>query len=343
MPHLPSPAPVPHASSGATPLSAAATPTTSDRPLTAAPTALASIVRWTAYPVVAAATVAATAWTLATQPDPGRAYPWILGGIVVTCLALELAFPRMRAWRPTRERLLRDIFFLLLAVATSALGNGLLSWTLVRALPPGDGLLSDAPAWTSVLALLVVYETIQYAYHRASHEMRGRVGRFLWRVHAVHHRPEAVTVLMHPVAHPLQTVVVQTIAMALPVALLRPSVDASFVFHVIVGLQIAVSHWNVDARTGWLDFLLVGAETHRVHHGTGRDDGWNYAAVLAPFDVVLRTFRRRPGATPERVGVLHAWRYPAETDLAGLMRFPFRARRRAAAADVTPPQERRPT
>jgi sterol desaturase/sphingolipid hydroxylase (fatty acid hydroxylase superfamily) len=201
----------------------------------------------------------------------------------------------------------------------------------------GEGRIGPLSGVSPIIAVplaLLAFELVHYTYHRASHELRGRLGDFLWRVHAVHHVPDKVYVLMHAVLHPLNGLIVRLTAMILPPALLGLGPEAVFLYTIVVSLQGFVTHWNVDVRVGFLNYVLVGAELHRMHHSADAREAKNFSAVLSIFDILFGTFVYRPGNRPERFGVEEPAHYPKQTDVIALLRLPFGIRPERAGIEV---------
>jgi sterol desaturase/sphingolipid hydroxylase (fatty acid hydroxylase superfamily) len=92
----------------------------------------------------------------------------------------------------------------------------------------------------------------------------------------------------------------------------------------MIGFQGLVSHFNVDIRAGWLNYIFIGTETHRYHHSAAKEEAENYGVVLALWDIVFGTFYYRPGVTPEKLGVEHPEDYPSSENLVSVFRLPFR-------------------
>jgi sterol desaturase/sphingolipid hydroxylase (fatty acid hydroxylase superfamily) len=42
-----------------------------------------------------------------------------------------------------------------------------------------------------------------------------------------------------------------------------------------------VSHFNVNSRVAWLNYLLVGTELHRYHHNADPTEAKNFGAVVS--------------------------------------------------------------
>jgi hypothetical protein len=140
--------------------------------------------------------------------------------------------------------------------------------------------------------------------------------------HAAHHLPQQVYVMMHAVAHPLNTFAVRLILTA-PLFFLGFSTEAIFVASLILGLQGLVSHFNVDIRVGWLNYVLVGTELHRYHHSADAAEAMNYGAVVPFWDILFGTFVYRPDAPPRALGVDSPSEYPADREILRVLGLPF--------------------
>jgi sterol desaturase/sphingolipid hydroxylase (fatty acid hydroxylase superfamily) len=296
----------------------------------------ASLVRAAFWPAVAAWTVGVAVLALRAGLAPEIAQGVVLLLVWAACSVTERIAPASQAWTATAGARPRDATFGAITLAidvTAALAIGAVSLgALLPAMRAGDGPLAALHPAAATLVLLVVYDLIQYGIHRGCHELRGPAGRFLWRVHSVHHRPEALNARMSLVTHPLETIVVRAVALGAPILLLAPDPAAAYWLVVIVNMQTVLVHWNADVALGPLRHVVAGPAIHRIHHGAGRDDGRNYAAVFTPLDRIFGTWHEKGGAPPDRIGIRNDRRYPAPTDVAALLRWPFAARRRAVSS-----------
>lgn len=254
----------------------------------------------------------------------GAAYPVYLGMTITCMLVLESVIPMRADWSMRWRSLLgRDMPMMAI--------NGLAIWgaTVVlktlanRAWLPQVVGIAGLPWWTQAALAVLLSDLAWYWLHRHSHEGQGALGRWLWQVHALHHRPEQVYVFMHVVGHPLNGVLVRTLLM-LPGLVLGMSVEAVFAASVLTGFQGLVSHFNVDIRAGLLNRLLVGTELHRFHHNATPDEGKNYGAVVSLWDQLFGTWVYRPGQAPATLGLEDASKYPDESDWLGWMAWPLK-------------------
>ncbi|MGO7033949.1 sterol desaturase family protein [Rhizobium ruizarguesonis] len=64
-----------------------------------------------------------------------------------------------------------------------------------------------------------------------------------------------------------------------------------------------ISHFNVDLRLGWANYIFVGPEVHRYHHSADVNEAKNYGATLTLWDQIFGTFVFHPGLAPQDLGV----------------------------------------
>lgn len=186
-----------------------------------------------------------------------------------------------------------------------------------------NGLAASWPLHLQFLSCLLMFEIINYAIHRAMHEAPGDAGRFLWHVHAAHHLPDRLYVLMHAVFHPINALLIQIGALILPVWIMGYDQRVVTLFVMINGLQGAISHFNMDVRMGWMNYIFVGPELHRYHHSANATEAKNYGATTPIFDMVFGTFVYKPGLPPEQLGVSEDSGLPKYSEYRKVIALPF--------------------
>jgi sterol desaturase/sphingolipid hydroxylase (fatty acid hydroxylase superfamily) len=105
--------------------------------------------------------------------------------------------------------------------------------------------------------------------------------------------------------------------------LMGVSPEATLAASLLIDLQSLVSHFNVDLRAGFLNYIFIGTETHRYHHSANVKDAGNYGNTLAIWDQLFGTFLYRPGIAPERLGVANPDEFPESNELARVLALPF--------------------
>ena len=293
-------------------------------------------VRHGLYPLLAVATATYIVFELSqAKASLGGHYAIYLATTIAAMMIVEARFAMRADWRMTwRTFSRRDVPYLALGAATIGLSNWAAGHVAAsHAMTPSNA-LAQLSIWLGVPAVLLVQDLLWYWLHRLSHEARGPLGRFLWRMHAAHHLPQQVYVSMHAVGHPINTVAVRAIV-AIPAYFLGFSPEAVFAASVITAFQGLVSHFNVDIRAGWLNRVLVGTEVHRYHHSTDVREAKNFGAVTSVWDQLFGTFVYRPRQAPAALGVDDPKRYPADHDMMSMLAFPLRSTHREAHGGCT--------
>lgn len=285
--------------------------------------ARALVRRWL-YPLSWVWIVFALDHFLAMEQDRRPAWILITLPLLVVFLVVEILLPLERRWSMTWRNLVTDLVYVALAGAAITLvatGLALLSITIAGTT---NGPARDWPLWLQVPVLLLVFEFLNYWIHRSMHRLGGQVGAVLWRVHAAHHLPRGLYLLMHAVSHPINALLVQSIAIILPISLMGYRPDAVLIFLVVNAFHGIISHFNVDLRMGLANRIFVGPELHRYHHSADPLEAMNYGATLSVWDQVFGTFVYRPQRSPAALGVRPAQGFPEYRQVLRVLGLPFR-------------------
>jgi sterol desaturase/sphingolipid hydroxylase (fatty acid hydroxylase superfamily) len=111
------------------------------------------------------------------------------------------------------------------------------------------------------------------------------------------------------------------------------SPQAAFAAMLLIDLQTIISHFNVDARAGRLNFLFIGTELHRNHHSADFAEAKNYGSVLSIWDLLFGTFRYAPGRRPSALGVRPEPGVPRSEEVLRVLAYPFRRRSSPAQSE----------
>jgi sterol desaturase/sphingolipid hydroxylase (fatty acid hydroxylase superfamily) len=141
------------------------------------------------------------------------------------------------------------------------------------------------PRWTVVVTTLLAMDLCNWLAHWGDH----RVGA-LWRIHALHHSQEELSVLTSFRAHPLMHTNGFLLA-TVPVLLLtgaHPLAPVLITVYVCLG---TLPHTNVRWSYGPVGRVLVSPAYHRLHHAVeGRQEA-NLGVVLTVWDVLAGVAR----------------------------------------------------
>jgi len=280
-------------------------------------------VAWLTWPALFVGNLGTGLYAIAKQWDYSMVLTSLLFANAAVLIALETAFPAERRWKMSWRSFLRDLKYFGVSGMTIAATNALFGLASIRLNAGHAGPITDWPLWLSVPVTLLVVDFFNYWQHRWSHELKGRLGEFLWRTHVAHHLPQQVYVLMHVAGHPINIFLVRGFVNLLPLYLLGANPETVLIANLIVTLQGLVSHLNLDLRAGWFNYLFVGTELHRYHHSARLDESKNYAATLSILDLAFGTFYYRPGRLPERLGVQDLGAYPDSNELWRVIKLPF--------------------
>ena len=285
-------------------------------------TNIRAFAKYLLYPILLAATLAIAAIAVVWRWDYGTVYGAMTLVLVVTLATIERVAAFERRWAMTWRSFRRDLKYLAAGAPTIALTRAAFGIWAISYSGHHGRLLYMAPIWLETVAFLLVFEFFQYWYHRLSHTSGGGLGQFLWRVHAAHHLPDRVYVVMHAVFHPINALITTAIIQT-PLILLGVSPEAALFATLLIDLQSLVSHFNVDVRAGWFNYIFIGTETHRYHHSADVREAGNFGNTLAVWDLLFGTFRYRPGIAPQALGVSEAAGYPDSNDWLRVMALPF--------------------
>ncbi len=281
------------------------------------------ILRWGLYPASWAALLFGFHRIIAWGHGPRTVWAQTTAGLLAVYLAVEFLHPYEKRWAMSWASFLADLKFVVCnAGAIAAISAGLAYFTITTS-GLHQGPASGWPVWAQVASALVIFEGINYSLHRAMHQMSGPLGWFLWLSHAAHHLPPRLYLVMHAVFHPVNAVIIQALAITLPIWAMGYGPKAAAMFLMITGMHGLISHFNVDVRAGWFNYIFITTETHRYHHAAAVTDAGNFGATLSIFDQMFGTFVYRPGVPPAELGVSPRTGLPAHERFAEVLALPF--------------------
>ncbi len=288
-------------------------------------TAFRRALRWGLYPLSWIWIILGLGYYLHMGIEAGPAWMLITLPLLIVFQALELATPLKGRWGISWRSLPSDVVFVGLAAASIGMTATLLAMLSITIAGQADGPARDWPLWLQLPVLFLIFEFCNYWIHRAMHELRGSAGRVLWHIHAAHHLPQGLYVLMHAVVHPFNAMIIQGVAIIIPIWLMGYSPDAVLVFLVVNAFHGIISHFNVDMRMGWVNYLFVGPELHRYHHSAAIGEALNYGATLSVWDQLFGTFVYRPGEVPAALGTAPDAGLPSYRRVLSVLGLPFRS------------------
>jgi sterol desaturase/sphingolipid hydroxylase (fatty acid hydroxylase superfamily) len=231
--------------------------------------------------------------------DDGRfelAGPVVLGFVLAVCV-IEQIWPAQRRPVLARGHLLDfcyAVFYALLVVPLIVLLGAGFSDLLARLAPwlvlprvPG------VPSWCFIALAVLGIDAVDWLTHLGNHRITA-----LWRLHAVHHSQEELSILTTYRAHPL--VHLSFLLSAIPVLAVEDNTATPAVVLTVYACLGALPHANVRWTYGPVGRILISPAYHRIHHSaTGRLD-INLGTVFAIWDAASRraVFPARTAAGP---------------------------------------------
>ncbi len=281
------------------------------------------MVRYGLYPALLLMVIVVTILAIKYSWDYKIVYSAATVFLVIILIITETVFPLSREWSMTKTSFWRDLRYILIDAPVITLTRTAFGLFAIYYSQLHVGVFSSAPLLLSVVSFLLVFEFFQYWYHRLSHTGKGPIGRFLWKVHLAHHLPDKVYVVMHAVFNPLNAFLSAAI-IQLPLILLGISPEAALAAMLLIDLQSVISHFNVDIRAGFFNYIFIGTETHRYHHSANIDEAKNFGNTLAIWDIIFGTFYYKPGVAPAKLGMDNPNDYPKSENVLAVVSLPFR-------------------
>jgi sterol desaturase/sphingolipid hydroxylase (fatty acid hydroxylase superfamily) len=219
-----------------------------------------------------------------------------LVALIVGAFICEQVWPAERRPLLARGHIQDGLFLVLYAVVAVPIMT-LLSVGFGRLLGTHLGWLqvgwtASWPTWLLVGVTLVAMDGANWLAHYADHRLEP-----LWRLHAVHHSQEELSVLTSFRAHPLVHTTGFLLA-TVPVLVLmgdRSIAPALITGYVCLG---TLPHANVKWTFGPLGRVIVSPAYHRLHHSATGIDGMNLGIALTVWDVLARRAQFPDKAAP---------------------------------------------
>jgi sterol desaturase/sphingolipid hydroxylase (fatty acid hydroxylase superfamily) len=281
-------------------------------------------IRWGLYPFLWAIKLGTFYLLWYTDAAPEKLSSISSAFVLILCFVLELRYPYDKRWAMTWRSFWSDIKFVIPNGLTLYALGIVFAYYAISISANLSGPARDWPLVVQLVACLLIFEGLNYGVHRAMHEMPSKFGGWLWKVHAAHHLPPRLYLIMHAVFHPINALIIRGLVTVIPIWAMGYDQQVVAMFAMITSLHGIISHFNVDMRMGWANYLFVGPELHRYHHSTRPDECKNYGATLSLFDQIFGTFVYRPGVPPKDLGVMADAGLPEYDRTGAVLALPFR-------------------
>jgi sterol desaturase/sphingolipid hydroxylase (fatty acid hydroxylase superfamily) len=141
--------------------------------------------------------------------------------------------------------------------------------------------IHGVPRWCFIGLAVLGIDAVDWLAHLANHRLTA-----LWRLHAVHHSQEELSILTTYRAHPL--VHVSFLFSAVPILAVAANTSTPAVVLTAYACLGALPHANVRWTYGRAGRIFISPAYHRIHHSaTGRLD-INLGTVFTFWDMLSR-------------------------------------------------------
>ncbi len=220
----------------------------------------------------------------------------LAGGYIWGLLALPMALTLERYF-PAREQpllsngLRQDVIWFVL--------HGLFKYTLFAAFASGLYLVFDnylsfmrltfisaMPVPAQIILVVLLSDFLEWLHHLIRHKVP-----LFWRFHAVHHSQREMNYFCDSRIHPLDAMIGRSIGFIPFFSLeLDTAIPSFFIWQVIQSWYTNLNHSNLKFNYGWLRYVLVTPQSHRIHHSMEpehRDK--NFAVMFSIWDFIFGT------------------------------------------------------
>lgn len=212
-----------------------------------------------------------------------------LGGLI-PCLILERYFAVYKRQRVLTANLLVDFSFPVLAAVlfvapAVAFATGAIKLFYDTYLPQLNlHLLDGQPLWIQVVGAFLIVDFTLFVSHFLRHKIT-----WLWYAHTIHHSQRDLNPLTTLRTHPLEDII-NVIIGTLPIAVVGGSYPAWMLFATVNYFWGFFIHSNVKLDLGWLRYVIVSPQYHRIHHSI-ETQHWdkNFGERLTLWDVIFGT------------------------------------------------------
>jgi sterol desaturase/sphingolipid hydroxylase (fatty acid hydroxylase superfamily) len=141
--------------------------------------------------------------------------------------------------------------------------------------------VSAVPRWAFIAVAVVAIDAVDWLAHLINHKVTS-----FWRLHAVHHSQEELSILSTFRTHPL--VHLSFVISAVPVLALASNAATPAIVLTVYSCLGALPHANVRWTYGRLGKVFVSPAYHRRHHSPNERLDVNLGTVLAVWDRLSR-------------------------------------------------------
>ena len=150
------------------------------------------------------------------------------------------------------------------------------------------------PPFARILFAFLLFDFTQWF----SHYLRHRI-KFLWHFHAIHHSQTEMNFFTSERIHPFEYFIRKPITF-IPMYIFQVHPFGIFWVAFFIHWYTRFYHANIRSNFGWLKYLLVTPQSHRIHHSSEpQHQDKNLAAFLTIWDRLFGTYYANYEEYPE--------------------------------------------
>ena len=144
--------------------------------------------------------------------------------------------------------------------------------------------LQDTPLYLKAIIVFLASDFLYWIRHYISHKVP-----ILWRFHAVHHSQTELNPFTIDRIHPVEYLLTITVTFV-PMLVVTDSLGITLGFFALRSSHDAFVHTNIRTNLGWLKYVMVTPQSHRVHHSAHDEHhDLNFGAILSIWDRLFGT------------------------------------------------------
>jgi sterol desaturase/sphingolipid hydroxylase (fatty acid hydroxylase superfamily) len=156
-----------------------------------------------------------------------------------------------------------------------------------------SALVHHIPILEVILGILVI-DFLGWMHHLVRHKVP-----VFWDFHAIHHSQSEMNPFTNDRVHPLDVFIARVIKF-LPALFFTDAINVGLSYMVVHAFLDRLNHSNVRSNLGFLRYLLVTPQSHRVHHSKQKEHyDKNFGVTLSIWDFIFGTQVRDYSVYPE--------------------------------------------
>jgi sterol desaturase/sphingolipid hydroxylase (fatty acid hydroxylase superfamily) len=244
--------------------------------------------------------------------------------IVAVTLTLEKIMPAQKQekfWSPSR---IQDFVWFIYEAVLHAAIVVFFTWGLYKFYDRYLSFLTikgmlNLPDWVRIAVAILVQDFCHYSQHWVHHKVP-----WLWNLHAVHHSQKELNFFTDFRYHVLEYVI-REVFLVIPFLIFAVDPKAFVLYSVARKWYTHFYHANIKTDLGWLRYILVTPQSHRVHHSfTTRHWDKNFGSVFSIWDFLFNTQYKGWSEYPETGIPDQTFPHEKDTRLSSLLIMPVK-------------------